>query len=165
MAWKRRAARVILLDAEDRVLLLRASDPANRAGGHWWEVPGGGMDPGETSAEAAARELYEETGITEADIGPLVWRQQVRFRFGGIEFDSDDHVHVAWCESGDYRPAHLEALEAMAFEGARWWTLDEVLASDERFLPEPLVEFLPRLVAGDVPDEPLTVGPWPGDGR
>ncbi|HUW04585.1 MAG TPA: NUDIX domain-containing protein [Acidimicrobiales bacterium] len=157
MAWKRKAARVILFDRDKRVFLMQAHDPADPTKGQWWEIPGGGIDFGETSAQAAARELYEEAGIVADEMGPCIWRQQVRFRFGGIEFDSDDHVHVAWCETGDYSPTHLEALEAMAFEGARWWTLDEVLASDERFLPEPLVAFLPALAAGDLPDEPVVV--------
>lgn len=160
MAWRRRAARVILLDRSQNVLLLSARDPANPAGGSWWEVPGGGIDHGESSAEAAARELYEEAGIVADEIGPCIWRQRVRFRFGGIEFDSDDHVHVAWTDEADaYQPTHLEALEAMAFQGARWWPVSEVVASDERFLPEPLVDFLPRLAAGDIPDEPVQLPP------
>jgi putative (di)nucleoside polyphosphate hydrolase len=33
-----------------------------------WQMPQGGIDPGETPAEAAMRELYEETGVTTAEI-------------------------------------------------------------------------------------------------
>lgn len=159
MAWKRKAARVILLDRDKRVFLMRAHDPADPSKGHWWEIPGGGIDFGETSAQAAARELYEEAGIVADEMGPCVWRQRVQFRFGGYEFDSDDHVHVAWCETGDYSPTHLESLEALAFEGARWWSLDEVLGTDERIIPDPLVDFLPSLIDGDLPDEPVIVDP------
>ena len=53
--WRgRRAARVVLIDAAKRVLLLRASDPSRPEKGIWWEIPGGGQDPGETSEVAAA---------------------------------------------------------------------------------------------------------------
>ena len=37
-------------------------------GGSWWQMPQGGIDPGETPIEAAKRELWEETGITTATI-------------------------------------------------------------------------------------------------
>ncbi|MFE1314601.1 NUDIX hydrolase [Streptomyces sp. NPDC058755] len=62
----RPAARVICLDAAQRVLLLRRRDPFD---GTWlWEPPGGGMDPGETALEAARRELAEETGLDPAAV-------------------------------------------------------------------------------------------------
>ncbi|MEV4137606.1 NUDIX domain-containing protein [Dactylosporangium sp. NPDC049742] len=64
MTKHRPAARVICLDAADRVLLLRWRDPSD---GRWlWEPPGGGIDPGETPLEAARRELAEETGLDAA---------------------------------------------------------------------------------------------------
>jgi 8-oxo-dGTP diphosphatase len=52
-----------------------------RHGGSWlfvrkkgwntWEIPGGHRELGETVAEAAARELYEETGASPAELMPL----------------------------------------------------------------------------------------------
>ena len=54
-------------------------------------------------------------------MGPVIWTQHVQFTFGGYFFDSHEKIHVAWCDGGDYRPRHLEALEAAAFRGARWW--------------------------------------------
>ena len=42
----------------------------------------------EDSAVAAARELYEETGIESIDMGPVIWTQHVQFTFGGYFFDS-----------------------------------------------------------------------------
>jgi 8-oxo-dGTP pyrophosphatase MutT (NUDIX family) len=149
---------VVLLDRHRRVLLLCAADPFDRRAAEWWEIPGGGQDPGETSQVAATRELFEETGITEAEIGPCVWVQHAEFDFGGYHFDQRERIHVAWCDEIDeIRPAHLEALEALAFRGSRWWTLDELLASDVPTLPPALRTLLPDLVAGRLPDPPLDI--------
>lgn len=53
--------RVICFDVSGAVLLLKWRDPVD--GRVFWEPPGGGIEPGETSREAAVRELYEETGL------------------------------------------------------------------------------------------------------
>ena len=58
----RRAARVLLVDAAGRALLLHGGDPV-RPEQRWWFTPGGGLQAGETPAEGAARELLEETGL------------------------------------------------------------------------------------------------------
>ncbi|MGI9408707.1 MAG: NUDIX domain-containing protein, partial [Hyphomicrobiaceae bacterium] len=36
--------------------------------GNWWQMPQGGIDEGEDVEAAAMRELFEETGIRNADI-------------------------------------------------------------------------------------------------
>ncbi|MGZ4681602.1 MAG: NUDIX hydrolase [Acidimicrobiales bacterium] len=155
---RRRAARVVLLNRERHVLLLSASDPADRRKPPWWEIPGGGIDGSESSHDAARRELYEETGITEVEIGPCVWTQHSVFDFAGLHFDQHEEVHVAWCEEAhDVRPAGLEVLEAAAFSGHRWWDLDTLLASTEPVLPHRLREFLPALVDGRLPAEPIDI--------
>jgi 8-oxo-dGTP pyrophosphatase MutT (NUDIX family) len=155
---RRRAARVVLLNHLAQVLLLSASDPADRQKDPWWEIPGGGIDGIESSEEAARRELYEETGIVQAEIGPCVWVQHSVFDFGGLHFDQHERVHVAWCdEAHEVRPARLEMLEAAAFAGHRWWDLDALLASPEPVLPHRLREFLPDLIAGDLPVEPIDI--------
>ena len=157
---RRTAARVVVLDQHGHTLLLQAKDPADATKGSWWEIPGGGIETGETSAEAARRELFEETGIRDAEIGPCVWTQHARFTFAGWKFDQHEHVHVAWTDNIDLAtiaPGGLEAFEAMAFGGHRWWALDDLLASDEAVLPRRLREFLPDLVAGVLPDSPLDI--------
>jgi 8-oxo-dGTP pyrophosphatase MutT (NUDIX family) len=158
---RRPAARVVLLDRDGRIFLVNSEDPVDPRKPPWWEIPGGGIDAGESSEDAARRELYEETGITEVEIGPCIWVQHVEFDFGGYHFDSRERIHVAWCDGGDYRPQHLEALEAAAFMGARWWPLEELLSSEVPVLPTRLREFLPAVVAGDLPAEPIDISPVP----
>ncbi len=166
---RRTAARVVLLDGQGRVLLLSAKDPVDSRKGSWWEIPGGGIDHGEQSHDAARRELFEETGIADAEIGPCVWTQHARFTFAGWRFDQFEHVHVGWCNDLDLskvRPGGLEAFEAMAFGAPRWWALDALLASTDTVLPVRLREFLPDLVAGRLPTTPIDIthtGPGPFD--
>jgi 8-oxo-dGTP pyrophosphatase MutT (NUDIX family) len=143
MWLKRAAARVVLLDREGRIFLVNAEDPIDPFKPAWWEIPGG--------------------GIGDLEMGPVIWTQHVQFDFGGYHFDSDEKIHVAWCDGGEYRPQHLEALEAAAFLGARWWALDELLASDEPVLPTLLREHLPPIVAGVLPDVPIDISPVPLD--
>ena len=148
---------MVVFDREERVLLIKSRDPANPFGPGWWEIPGGGMDPAETSAQTAARELQEEAGILSAEIGPVVWTQSVQFTFAGLYFDQDEFIHVAWTDQTELAQPQLEALEALAFEGRRWWTIEEVQQTDSAFLPPRLPELLPGLVNGELPDPPLDI--------
>ena len=156
---RRQAARVVLLDPQGRVFLQHAHDPWNPSKGTWWELPGGGIDRGETSAETAARELWEEAGIRVTKMGPEVWHQDTEFTFSGLHFFQTDHIHVAWAEGGEWKPQHLELLEAGAFTGARWWVVDDLLASNDQTFPMRLREVLPALVAGAIPDTPIDITP------
>jgi 8-oxo-dGTP pyrophosphatase MutT (NUDIX family) len=156
----RAAARVVPLTRDGRIFLMQGSDPMRPLNGSWWEIPGGGMEPGETSAHAAARELYEECGFADVEVGPLIWTQYVEFDFAMYHFKSFDRIHVAWVDRADaWNPQGLEALEAAAFEDARWWSLDELLDAEVRTLPDRLREFLPPIMAGDLPDEPIDISP------
>lgn len=58
----------IVQRADGRVLMAERSARQIAAG--YWEVPGGKIDPGETAAEAAARELHEEVGIRVQALKP-----------------------------------------------------------------------------------------------
>ena len=90
---------------------------------------------------------------------PVVWTQQVQFTFGPYFFDNDEKIHIAWCDGGEYRPKHLEALEAAAFIEAQWWAVEELLSQDFPVLPERLREFLPDLVEGKIPPTPVDISP------
>jgi 8-oxo-dGTP pyrophosphatase MutT (NUDIX family) len=156
---RRLAARVVLLDPEDRVLLLKARDPAEASVAPWWELPGGGIEGQETTGEAGAREVWEETGL-RARMGPAVWRHHAVFGFGGYHFDQHETIHLARCDGGEIRPAGLEALEVEAFLGFQWCPPDDlrVVAAGARIIPGWLPEQLPAVLASGPPDEPIDMG-------
>jgi 8-oxo-dGTP diphosphatase len=53
-----------------RILVARRAEGAHLGG--LWEVPGGKLEPGEDAAQAALRELREETGLSGGAAEPLV---------------------------------------------------------------------------------------------
>ncbi|GAA2149458.1 NUDIX hydrolase [Kitasatospora kazusensis] len=91
---RRRAARVLLLDGSDRILLLRGTDPAVPEV-TWWITPGGGLEPGEGPREAAMRELAEETGLLDVELGPVVAYDTVSFSFQGQRYEQEQRFLLA----------------------------------------------------------------------
>ena len=157
---RRPAARVVLLDGESRIFMLRASDPMDPYKPSWWEIPGGGADRNEALAIAARRELYEETGFADVTLGPCIWTQYVEFEFAGMRFESDESIFIGWTDApAQWQPKRLEALEAAAFESAKWWEIGELMASPEPVLPARLREFLPDVAKGVLPENPLDISP------
>ena len=161
---RRRAARAVVLDGRDRVLLLRARDPFDPSKGEWWELPGGGVEGAEATADAAAREVFEESGLAGVAVGPCVWTHRARFTFAGLRFDQQEFIHVArWAGSdpgpAGYRPGRLEAIEAMSFAGFEWW--DPADLGRVTVIPPWLAAELPRYLADGPPPEPLDLGLLP----
>jgi 8-oxo-dGTP pyrophosphatase MutT (NUDIX family) len=156
-AIAREAARVLLLDAADRALLV-AHLPGD--GRTVWTAPGGGLDPGETHEQAAARELREEIGL-DAPLGPWLWSRTATFTFRGIWLRQSERWFLARTEQLD---AATIPLADLATDGARWWTLDELTelaaltATTEVLAPRALAEHLGALLHDGPPDEPLDVG-------
>jgi 8-oxo-dGTP pyrophosphatase MutT (NUDIX family) len=78
----RPTARVLLLDEFDRVLLFRGQDPLTPSIRYWFPA-GGGIEPGESAADAAQREVWEETGLAHVELGPHIWNRRHVFTFYG----------------------------------------------------------------------------------
>ena len=122
----RHAARVVMLDASDAVLLLAGRDPGCAASSIFWFVPGGGCDPGETTEEAARREALEEVGAMLGALGPVVWHRRTRFEFDGVQYDQAEYFYLVRVERFAPCPTGLTALERRAVLEARWWPLAEL---------------------------------------
>jgi len=72
----RPAAGVMLLNAEDRVWVGQRLDSTLEA----WQMPQGGLDPGENAQAGALRELLEETGITPDKVAVIATaREPLRY--------------------------------------------------------------------------------------
>lgn len=154
----RPAGRVLLVDEQDRIVLLRvetvgASEPV------LWLTPGGGCADNETPEQAARRELWEETGIRADTLGPCVWRRRHVCQWNNHWYDVRETFFVlrVW-RAGEVvrreRRWHQERIRE-----CRWWSVQEMReAVGEVFVPRKLPELLEPLLAGQYPVEPLEVG-------
>lgn len=145
----RRAARVLLLDGRERLLLFHGSDPSSPAAGTWWFTPGGGLEPGETPREAAARELAEETGLVAGPdlLGAPVHARTTYFSFGGADYAQTEDYYLLRVDAHEVDTTGPGAVVDLGVLGHRWWPVDELTTMSERLFPEELPELLGRLVA------------------
>jgi 8-oxo-dGTP pyrophosphatase MutT (NUDIX family) len=155
---ERSCVRVVLRDRAGRILLFRAV-LASRSDTHWWELPGGGIEPGESLQDAAVREIREETGleISPAQVGPPRWRRTSTWTARGIR-RLQHEVVVAVDLDAEAPPVTgggRTAEEAEEYIDSRWWEVADVLASRERFYPGRLPQLLPAFLAGAELSEPF----------
>jgi 8-oxo-dGTP pyrophosphatase MutT (NUDIX family) len=152
----RRAARALVLDEEDRLLLVRFREGERAV----WLTTGGGIEEGESDEHALRRELLEEAGLEEFDLGPLVWTRTVHAPLDGGRWDGQAERFYLVRVSA-FEPVPRLTWEELAQEGmtaVRWWTLDELEAAAARFAPRRLPLLLRELLSHGPPTEPVDVG-------
>ena len=147
----RSAARVLLVDDAGRVLLFRGGDPAT-PGQRWWFTPGGGLDDGESRAQAAARELFEETGLRVGaeELGEPVWHQVVEFSFDDRPYRQDQEFFLYRVATWRVDTAGFDAVERRTVDEHRWWSPEELDATTETIYPVELPALLRRWAAAGV---------------
>jgi len=152
----RPAARALLLDPDDRLLLLRLiAESGDRS---WWTTPGGGVLPGETPEQAARREVREETGLVEVALGPCVWVREHVFPWMGRTWRQQERFYVARVAGFEPVREGLDPEEAAMLGEHRWWTVEEIERCPEDFAPRRLAALLRTLLAEGPPPEPLRIG-------
>jgi ADP-ribose pyrophosphatase YjhB (NUDIX family) len=137
MLPERLAARVVLLDPDHRVLLMRYDDgPPN---GSHWTTPGGGLNQGEDFRAGALRELAEETGWTDIPLLGEVLRRSLTMEYGGRLVRQRERLYLARTDQPEREIRGVEAMHATDHIAAwRWWTLAELDATTERVWPQGL---------------------------
>jgi 8-oxo-dGTP pyrophosphatase MutT (NUDIX family) len=141
----RRAARVLLIDAAERTLLLHGGDPA-RADQRWWFTPGGGLDEGETPAEGAARELLEETGlrVDPAELGDPVHHETTEFSYDNRQYRQQQDFFLLRVDEWQVDTAGFDAEEQRTITAHRWWSAEEIAGSTEQIFPVELADLIRR---------------------
>jgi ADP-ribose pyrophosphatase YjhB (NUDIX family) len=133
-------ARVVLRDDSGRVLLVRRSD-----NGHW-ALPAGALEIGESITECAARELFEETGLTATALTPFAHYTGKRYLYTN-----------QW---GHTYQLHTTAFRADSWDGTLLTATDET--TDARFFPP---DALPEPLSGSVPYSLADLAEFEATGR
>lgn len=123
----RTSARIVLLDEQNRVLLLRGHDPKT-PDSHFWFTVGGGLERGEQLRGAAVREIEEETGlvVSPEDLRGPLWRRVAIFTFDGELIRSEELFFAT--RTHRFSPVfkgHTE-LEQRAISGFRWCSAEVI---------------------------------------
>jgi 8-oxo-dGTP pyrophosphatase MutT (NUDIX family) len=161
---RRRCARVLLVDEEDRLLLFYSKDFV-APDVEYYVTVGGGAEDGESLAEAAAREVLEETGLVldPAELGPVVART------AGVWSDTPDSLAYNEESYFFHRVRHfepvrdgLEEVERREFTEARWLTAEQLEDADHLVFPARVSALLRALTVGPVPLAPVELewGAW-----
>lgn len=131
----RRAARLIVLDPQGRVLMFRF-DVKDRP--PFWVTAGGECEAGESFEEAARRELYEETGI-RAEPGPQIARTTPEFiTVEGEPIQADERYFVVRVATPAIETSGHTELERQVMTQHRWFAREELDNWPEAIFPETL---------------------------
>jgi TDG/mug DNA glycosylase family protein len=151
----RQAVRALVLDPADRVLLVRFQWPDKSV----WALPGGGVEPRESAESALARELAEESGLRDVELGPCIWTRTHWTADIAGHGGQTEAVYLVRTDAFD--PAPDWSQEQLASEGIaeqRWFTRDELDDPQLIFAPRCLAQLVRDLVANGPPPAPVDVG-------
>jgi probable phosphoglycerate mutase len=153
----REVARALLLTPDREILLIHCHHP--RTGRFFWITPGGGRHEGEAALDCVRREVLEETGLESFEIGPHIWTREHTFHWDPEVYHQREEIYLVPAER--FSPTHHhnpEPEELEFFRGFRWWTIDDIIVSDDTFAPRRLGTLAHDLVEHGVPAEPVNTG-------
>jgi 8-oxo-dGTP pyrophosphatase MutT (NUDIX family) len=152
----RPAARVLLIDDRERVLLFRGHDPAQPEVRFWFS-PGGGIEPGESAEQAARRELWEETGLAEVDLGPHIWDRRHVVAFNSAVTDNRETWFLARVPAFEIDTSGFTGIERLVMPEHRWWTVPALADTSDLLTPRDLARLVRDLLTDGPPEHPVTV--------
>ncbi|MGI5353600.1 NUDIX hydrolase [Streptomyces sp. CA-250714] len=147
----REAARAVVLDSHQRVLLLAYDE-----NGGFWATPGGSLEPGEDYPTAVLRELGEELGATDVTLSAQVAERQQDHSVGGHQVRQVEKYFLAHIEASDLDPAR--ATQTDNIRASRWWTLQELQDTRETVYPVGLADLIADLLKHGTPEQPTVLG-------
>lgn len=135
--------RIVLLDPESRVLLFEGRDLSDAADSvRFWFTAGGGVDDGESLANAAEREVLEEAGLSGLTLVGPFHRREFDFLNHGDPQHQVEHFFAARTSDTTLSDHGWTELERRAMTTWRWWTTDELEAGGVQYFPDNLVDLV-----------------------
>lgn len=144
---RRPSSRLLVIDRTNRVLLFRfVFERGPLAGQNYWATPGGAVEAGESFADAACRELFEETGILRNDVGQEVAEREFVFQLHDGEYVfAEERFFLVRVADQSLSRDHRTPSEIEVMTDHRWWSVEELTSTSETIFPETLVTILARI--------------------
>lgn len=142
----RRSSRLLVLAPDgSALLLLERTSPGSTSPARWC-TPGGGIEPGESAAEAAIRELREETGLLVDAVGAPVDEIGVAVDDPSVDHEVALGTYFVVRVPARFDPTSSDwtADEHLSIERWAWWTAEALEASGEPWSPEQIPELIRR---------------------
>jgi 8-oxo-dGTP pyrophosphatase MutT (NUDIX family) len=129
---RRTTARVLPVRPDGKVLLLHGWDPLIPARPYWFTI-GGGVEAGETVAQAASRELREEVALlVPADsLGEPVATNTIEYEWGGCPIIQHQTFFAVGVDGVEVSFANQEELELETISDHGWWHPDDLEATGQ----------------------------------
>ena len=153
--FTRECVRALILSPANEVLLVHLVLPDR----DFWITPGGGIAPGETHHEALRRELQEEVGRGDLDIGPHIWVREGSYEWAGETRAEREFFYLVRADrfvadsSGNPEPGERELMAEL-----RWWYVSELPPTSKDFAPARLGSLLTDLLENGAPSSPIETG-------
>ncbi|RFB71322.1 NUDIX domain-containing protein [Herbaspirillum sp. 3R11] len=145
------SARLIVMDATQRILLFRFEHKTGPlAGQEYWATPGGGLEHGESYEQAAVRELREETGI--AMLPPDWYLAERRFTLqlpDGENVIAEERYFFVRTSNTHIRDAEWTSDERQFIVEHKWWSLEELRSTDDIVWPNELLSWVRAILEMD----------------
>ena len=148
---RRPSSRLLVIDRNKRVLLFRfVFQRGPLAGQNYWATPGGALEAEESFADAARRELFEETGIVRDAAGQEVAELEFVFQLQDGEYVlAEERFFLVRVSDQSLSRSHWTSNEIEVMADHRWWSVEELTSTSEAVFPETLVSILARVDRAD----------------